>query len=337
MQNTKFWETLFDLYVVLNIVRMKSMKILITGAAGFIGSHTAEFFAKQGHDVIGVDNFCPYYDQKLKRRNQQDAEDVGVRYIEQDLNGNLGQHLPGDMDFVFHFAAQPGISATTTLEEYVHNNIYATQNLLDYTKKYCPQLKLFVNIATSSIYGKEATLPETAVPCPVSFYGTTKLAAEQLVLGEQRLGKIKACSLRLYSVYGPRERPEKLYTKLIDAILNDKPFPLFEGSEKHRRSFTYVGDIVQAMGAVVGREEALNGEILNIGSDQEYSTAEGIALVEKILGKKAKIERTPPRPGDQLRTTALIDKAHKLLGYQPATSFEEGLRKQVEWAVRMRD
>ncbi|TRZ42790.1 NAD-dependent epimerase/dehydratase family protein [Robertkochia solimangrovi] len=307
------------------------MRILITGAAGFIGSHTAAYFAEQGHDVIGLDSFSDYYDPALKRLNQEDIEKAGVRFVEIDLNDDLGSHLPGDIDYIFHFAAQPGISATTPLEDYVNNNIYATQNFLDWAKEYSPDLKLFVNIATSSIYGKEATLPETAVPTPISYYGTTKLAAEQLVLGEHRTGKIKACSLRLYSVYGPRERPEKLYTKLIKSIIEDTEFPLFEGSEKHSRSFTYVGDIVKGMAAVIGKEEVLGGEIVNIGSDKEYTTKEGIELIEKIIGKPAKIKRTPPRPGDQLRTTALIDKARKLLGYEPETEFEEGLKAQVEW------
>ncbi|MEH6704893.1 MAG: NAD-dependent epimerase/dehydratase family protein [Galbibacter orientalis] len=307
------------------------MKILVTGAAGFIGSHTAEFFANEGHQVYGIDNFSSYYNPALKKLNLADVEKAGVTFIEADIISNLKEKLPTDFDYVFHFAAQPGISATTSLEEYVQNNIFATQNLLDWVKETSPNLKLFVNIATSSIYGKEATLPETALPKPVSFYGTTKLAAEQLALGEQRAGKLNACSLRLYSVYGPRERPEKLYTKLIKSIYDQTEFPLFEGSEKHSRSFTYVGDIVKGMAAVIGKERKINGEIINIGSDVEYTTQQGIELIEKIIGLKAKIKITPPRPGDQLRTTALIDKARKLLSYEPETSFEAGLEKQVDW------
>ncbi|QLE00085.1 NAD-dependent epimerase/dehydratase family protein [Galbibacter sp. BG1] len=307
------------------------MKILITGAAGFIGSHTAEYFAKEGYSVYGIDNFSTYYSPELKKMNADDLKRVGVHLVEADLTEDLSEKLPSEFDYIFHFAAQPGISATTSLNEYVQNNIFATQNLLDWAKETSPNLKLFVNIATSSIYGKEATLPETEVPKPVSFYGTTKLAAEQLVLGEQRAGKINACSLRLYSVYGPRERPEKLYTKLIKSIYDQTAFPLFEGSEKHSRSFTYVGDIVKAMAAVIGKENKINGEIINIGSDVEYTTKQGIELIENIIGLKAKLEITPPRPGDQFRTTALIKKAKKLLGYQPETSFRDGLEKQVEW------
>ncbi|WP_224484561.1 NAD-dependent epimerase/dehydratase family protein [Robertkochia aurantiaca] len=307
------------------------MKILITGAAGFIGSHTAEYFAQQGHEVYGLDNFSGYYSPELKKLNRDDIQASGVQFIECDLLDDLGSRTPAEFDYIYHFAAQPGISATTSLEQYVRNNIYATQNLLSWARDFNPKLKMFVNIATSSIYGKEATLPETAVPTPISFYGTTKLAAEQLALGEQRVGKLPVCSLRLYSVYGPRERPEKLYTKLIEAIYKDEEFPLFKGSEKHSRSFTYVGDIVKGMAAIPGREGQVNGEIINIGSDEEFTTGEGIAMIEKIIGKKAKIKETTPRPGDQLRTTAVIDKARKLLDYEPETDFEEGLRNQVEW------
>ena len=307
------------------------MKILITGAAGFIGSHVAEHLAARGYDIWGIDNFSEYYDVALKRMNAEAIRSKGVHVIEADLNGAIATSLPGNFDYIFHFAAQPGISATTPLKDYVKNNIFATQHLLDWTLKHNRDLKCFVNIATSSIYGKTATRSEAAPPEPISFYGATKLAAEQLVLGEQRLGKLCACSLRLYSVYGPRERPEKLYTKLIAAIFKNEPFPLYEGSAKHSRSFTYVGDIVDGIVKIIGREDRINGTLINLGSDVEYTTGHGIALIEKITGKKATLKITPPRPGDQLKTTAIIDKARKLLEYNPSTSFEAGLRHQVDW------
>ncbi len=307
------------------------MKILVTGCAGFIGSHLAEQLATNGHDVIGVDNYNEYYSASLKRLNAQQIEAVGVQMIECDLRDDLSSVLPHDFDYVYHFAAQPGISDTTSLEEYVTNNIYATQNLLNFILEYNKPLTCFVNIATSSIYGKEATLAEDQLVKPISYYGTTKLAAEQLVLGLERKGKLNACSLRLYSVYGPRERPEKLYTKLIKSIFENTTFPLYKGSLKHSRSFTYVGDIVSGLISCIGRESKIIGEIINLGSDKEYTTEEGIHLVEKTIGKKSKLQEMPPRDGDQLRTTAVIDKARKLLDYEPKTSFEEGIIQQVNW------
>ncbi len=307
------------------------MKIIVTGAAGFIGSHVAEYLVRQGYDTYGIDNLSNYYSPSLKKQNIMDIERQGVQFIEADLTENLHTRLPGSVDYIFHLAAQPGISANTYLHEYVKNNIFATQNLLEWVLQYNPQLRCFVNIATSSIYGKIADVPEDTVPQPVSFYGITKWAAEQLALSEQRQGKLPVCSLRLYSVYGPRERPEKLYTKLIQAIFKNQPFPLYEGSERHSRSFTYIGDVVKGIAQTIDKETSINGEIINIGSDEEHTTAEGIALVEEIIGKKARFQNIPSRPGDQLRTKAVINKARKLLGYEPSTSLREGLQAQVKW------
>ena len=307
------------------------MKILVTGAAGFIGSHTAERLKASGHDVIGVDNFSPYYSLELKRLNAQALKNAGISIIECDLrDSNLSSVLPTDIEYIYHYAAQPGISSTSTFEDYFSNNIIATKNLIDYALE-CKSLKLFVNIGTSSIYGLEATFTEDVAPKPASHYGVTKLAAEQLVLQKSREKQMKACSLRLYSVIGPRERPEKMYTKLIDLGLKGEPFPLFEGSDKHLRSFTYVGDIVDGVVSVIGNEEKVNGEIINLGTEAEHTTQEGIEAVEKVLGKPIKINVIPKRAGDQLRTKANIDKARKLLGYNPQTSLLDAVKHQVEW------
>ena len=251
-------------------------------------------------------------------------EKIDLRYPEQ------LQKLPADFDYIFHFAAQPGISATSTFEDYLENNVVGTENLLDFALKN-KSLALFVNISTSSIYGIHATFDETVVPLPSSFYGVTKLAAEQLVLASSRLGKLKACSLRLYSVYGPRERPEKLYAKLIASGFHDVPFSLYKGSENHVRSFTYVQDIVDGVVSVIGKNELVNNEIINLGTEEENTTQHGIEIVEQILNKKIKIEVVGARVGDQLRTKAVIDKARKLLGYDPRTSLFEGLKAQVNW------
>jgi nucleoside-diphosphate-sugar epimerase len=310
------------------------MKVLVTGVAGFIGSHLAEYLAKNNFEVVGIDNFNNYYDSNLKRLNASHIEVSGVKIIEADLRDDLSLVLPNDFDYVFHFAGQPGISNTTTLKEYVDNNIYATENLLKFIKQKNKGLKLFVNIATSSVYGSIANLTETANVKPISYYGVTKFAAEQLVLKSQRMHEIPACSFRLYSVYGPRERPEKLYTKLIKSIVENKKFPLYKGSLEHSRSFTYVGDIVNGLTKCIGKESVCNGEIFNLGSDEEYTTQDGISLIEKIIGKSAQLEITPPREGDQLKTTAVIDKAHDLLGYVPQTPFEDGLKAQVDWYMK---
>jgi UDP-glucuronate 4-epimerase len=307
------------------------MRILVTGAAGFIASHLCERLVSLGHEVIGLDNFNDYYSVSLKEMNAKDLESIGVQFYRIDLNDDLASLFEKPYDYIYHLAAQPGISAETTLEEYVENNIFATQNLLDAVLLYNKELKSFINIATSSVYGIEATVNETVPPAPVSFYGSTKLAAEQLVLGLQRLNKLHACSIRLYSVYGPRERPEKLYTKLIESLFNGNPFPLFEGSLKHERSFTYVGDIVEGLVAIIGRENVVDGEIINLGTDEVNTTHEGINVVENIMNKKLIVDQKPARKGDQQRTAAVIDKAKKLLSYSPKVSLKQGLEAQVKW------
>lgn len=307
------------------------MKILVTGAAGFIASHACERFKELGYDVIGVDNFSPYYSIELKKLNEKALNEKGISILNVELrDANLQEELPKDINYIFHFAAQPGISSTSTFEDYLSNNVLATKNLIDYSLQ-LEGLKLFVNIATSSVYGLEATFPESIAPKPASFYGVTKLAAEQLVLQKSREKQLKACSLRLYSVFGPRERPEKMYTKLIACGFNDEAFPLFEGSEKHLRSFTYVDDIIDGVVSVIGKEDLLNGEILNLGTEAENSTQQGIEAVQAVLGKKIKIQNVPARKGDQLRTNANIDKARKLLNYNPKTTLLEGVKKQVAW------
>ena len=307
------------------------MKILVTGVAGFIGSHTAECLSVLGHTVVGIDNFNSYYDINLKLKNTTAVKEKGVEVIKLDLRSvDIHTVLPLDFDYIFHYAGQPGIMTTSTFEDYFSNNIIATKNLVDFALK-CSNLELFVNIGTSSIYGLEATFPESVAPKPASHYGVTKLAAEQLVLQKSRELQFKACSLRLYSVIGPRERPEKMYTMLIDCGLNNKAFTLYEGSDKHLRSFTYVGDIVDGVISVIGKEDDVNGEIINIGTEVEHTTQDGIDAVEKVLGKKIKIDIVEKRAGDQWRTKANIDKARKLLNYNPQTTLLESVEQQVKW------
>lgn len=307
------------------------MKILITGIAGFIGSHCAERLLDLGHTVVGIDNFSDYYSLDLKTKNAKEVEAKGGKIIKTDLRSqDFLTELDIDFNYIFHFAAQPGISQTSTFEDYFTNNVIATKNLIDFALK-CDDLNLFVNIGTSSIYGLEATFPESIAPQPASHYGVTKLAAEQLVLQKSREKQMKSCSLRLYSVIGPRERPEKMYTKLIDLGLKGEPFPLFEGSDKHLRSFTYVGDIIDGIVSVIGNETKVDGEIINLGTEVEHTTQDGIDAVIKVIDKDIKIDLKPKRAGDQMRTKANIDKAKKLLDYNPKTTLLESVEAQVKW------
>lgn len=307
------------------------MKVLVTGAAGFIGSHAAERLQEEGYEVTGLDNFSDHYDPSLKRLNAAALKRKGIEVVKMDLRDPAEyQILSPQYDFILHFAAQPGISQKSTFEDYLSNNVIGTQHLLDFAEKN-QNLKHFFNISTSSVYGLEATFPETVAPRPASYYGVSKLAAEQLVLARSRAQQLKGSSLRLFSVYGPRERPEKLYTKLIACGIKDETFPIFEGSEKHLRSFTYVGDIVDGVYSALKKHVDLDGEILNLGAEDEHKTQEGIQMVEEILGKQIKLEVQPRRPGDQFRTLANIQKAKKLLGYEPKTTLKEGLRLQVDW------
>jgi len=308
------------------------MKILVTGAAGFIGSHLAETLAHQGHLVVGIDSFTDYYAAQLKQANAEDVAAAGVTLHRLDLTVDDLAPALGGVEFVFHLAGQPGISARTPLADYVRNNVVATDRLLAACQQQ-PSLRCFVNVSTSSVYGRHAYDPEDAAPKPTSYYGVTKLAAEQLALAAHREKGFPACSLRIFSVYGPRERPEKLYPKLIRSILTDTPFPLYEGSQVHSRSFTYVGDIVEGFTAVLNNPDHVIGEIINMGSDVELTTGEGIALIEQIMGKKARLDIRPRRPGDQLHTCANIGKARKLLGYAPHTQLADGLQSEVDWYV----
>lgn len=307
------------------------MKILVTGAAGFIGSHTSERLSDLGHEVVAIDNFSDYYDISLKRLNSETLAQKGIEVQNMDLRtDDLSTIVTEDLDYIFHFAAHPGIAATSTFDDYLSNNVIGTQRLLTAIEQ-LDSKPFFVNIGTSSIYGLNATFTEDHAPLPASWYGVTKLAAEQLVLAYSRRDLLQSCSLRLYSVYGPRERPDKLYTRLIDCGLNEKVFPLYEGSLSHLRSFTYVRDIVDGIVSVIGKEQICNGEVFNLGTEEENSTAVGISIVEEILKKKIKIENKPARPGDQSRTKANIDKARELLGYNPQTGLKEGIEAQVKW------
>lgn len=307
------------------------MKILVTGAAGAIGSHIAEALCREGHEVIAVDSFTDYYDRGIKELNAAAVKAAGADFRNVDLATDDLSPIVDGVDVIFHLAAQPGISAVTPFEKYLRNNVIATERLLAAAEK--RPLKGFINFGTSSIYGEYAKGDEKTAPKPTSNYGVTKLAAEQLVLSRHRDSGFPALSLRIFSVYGERERPEKLYHKLTKAILEDAEFPLHENAREMTRSYTYVGDIVDGCMLVLKNLDSCIGEIINLGSDATHTTGKGIDLIEEILGKKARFKIVPPRPGDQKETSADIAKAKRLFGYRPKVPLAEGLEREVKWYV----
>lgn len=311
------------------------MKILVTGAAGFIGSHVADRFLADGHDVIGIDNFAPYYDPAVKRRNAAGAIRRGMRLYQADLCVADLLTICPQADIIVHCAAQPGIDAATPFADYLRNNIVATERLVAHAAG-LEGLRLFVHVSTSSVYGARAVGPESSVPEPTSHYGVTKLAAEQLVLAACRERKLPACSLRLFSVYGPRERPEKLVPRLIHAIATRTAFPLYQGARTHQRSFTFVADVVDAVMAAAERPADVVGAIFNIGSPDAVTTGDIITMVERAMGRAVTIHDQPRRPGDQLATHANIALARRVLGYDPRVRLPEGIAAAVAWFADQR-
>jgi len=308
------------------------MKILITGAAGFIGSHLSERLSDLGHEVVGVDSFEPFYSRVLKELNAEDIKAKGVKLHEKCLAEDDLEDVVEGVDMVFHLAAQPGIAPHVPFEHYLKNNKIATFKLLEALNE-VQSLKMFVNVSTSSVYGLNANKSEHEAAEPASYYGVTKLAAEQLVLARHRESDFPACSLRLYSVYGERERPEKLYPRVYRSILTDYEFPFYEGSEDHLRSYTYVGDIIDAFVSLLDKDnmKKAKGEIFNIGYDKAITTGEALEIVEEVMGAPPKFYRKPRRAGDQNATHANIDKAREVLGYNPTTTPKEGFEKTSKW------
>lgn len=306
------------------------MKILVTGAAGAIGSHLSERLVRDGHEVIGIDALTSYYNPDLKRATAEILESQGIKMHYKNLLDDSIQDIFGGVEVIFHMAAQPGISSTTPFEHYVDNNIWATHKILEIAKN-LPSLKLFVNASTSSVYGAVANGPETTHPLPTSNYGVTKLAAEQLALSYYRTLNLPVTNIRFFSVLGERERPEKFFFKLIKSLYEDSEITMHEGSKDHLRSYTYVGDIINGCIKVLDNIDKVLGETFNLGNDKIHTTGEALKMVEELMNKEAKIRIIPKRPGDQLETGARIDKARTMLGYNPETDLKSGLKKEIDW------
>jgi nucleoside-diphosphate-sugar epimerase len=306
---------------------------LVTGAAGFVGSHLSEALLARGHAVVGVDAFVPYYPRALKEQNLAHLVAVGgFHFHEADLRtGDLAPLLEG-VDAVFHLAAQAGLLRSwQEFETYLSCNVLATQRLLDAACR--AQIGQFLQISTSSVYGRFATGDETAPLAPISPYGITKLAAEHLCLAYATSFGLPVTILRLFSVYGPRQRPDMGYHIFIRAILADAPITV-DGDGSDSRSNTYVRDCVDGLILAFEQPERSVGETFNIGGGQEVTVNQVLEILQELAGKPARINHGPARPGDQRRTVADTGKARRLLGYAPQTTIVDGLRAQLEWQQR---
>ena len=306
------------------------MKILVTGGAGFIGSNLCLLLRNSGYEVAALDSFDSYYSVDIKRRNAAELSKKDIEVFERDLaEDDIGDVL-NDIDSIVHLAAQPGLASTTSWEDYCRNNILATHRLIEAVKTNGDIRKL-IFASSSSCYGRHVADSEEVAPKPVSWYGVTKLAAEQEILAAHRSGDLSACVVRPFSVYGERERPDKLFPKLIHSVATDQAFPLYEGSDRHRRSFSYVGDVCEGILKCIQNWDKAKGEIFNLGTEQSFTTGEGIRIVEDIMDKQAIVEIQPTRSGDQASTSANIDKARAILGWVPQTSLREGLERMIHW------
>jgi len=302
------------------------MRYLVTGAAGFIGSHLAATLAAEGHDVVGLDSFNDYYDPARKRAN---AEGLGV--VEADLLDADLEVFLGDVDGIFHLAGQPGVRASfgPGFELYVARNVHASGRLFEAAARRGARV---VYASSSSIYGDAETYPtsEDVVPRPIAPYGVTKLCVEHLAFAHARSTGLDAVGLRYFTVYGPRQRPDMAFTPMLEALAAGTPFRLF-GDGSVSRSFTYVADAVEA--TIAAMERGRTGEIYNVGGGEEASMGEAIALAERIAGRELAIERHGAAVGDVRRTRADVTKAGAELGWAPTTGLADGLPAQWEWVA----
>jgi len=307
------------------------MKSLITGVAGFIGSHLAEKLLTEGHDVVGIDNFLDNYPRRFKEKNVAAlAGRPRFEFVTQDLLKVDLKKLLNDVSWVFHLAGQPGVRSSwgTEFSRYTENNIRATQLLLEAAKDL--KLQKFVYASTSSVYGDTADLPmrEDGGTRPISPYGTTKLAAEHLCYLYWKAYGVPTVSLRFFTVYGPRQRPDMFFHIFMRALLSGEAVPLFDDGEQ-TRDFTYCADIVD--GVVAAARYPGKGEVFNLGGGAEISLLEAMAMIEKIAGRRAALERLDRQKGDVRHTRARLDQAMAKLNYAPKVGLEEGLTAQWHW------
>jgi nucleoside-diphosphate-sugar epimerase len=306
---------------------------VVTGAAGFIGSHLAERLLGMGHHVTGIDSFDSFYPRPMKEANLAKLRsETQFRLVEGDLvDLDLVSLLDG-VDYVFHLAAQAGVRPSwgDRFGDYIHNNIHATQRLLEAASD--TSLKAFIFASSSSVYGDAECLPtpEATVPRPVSPYGITKLTCEHLCRVYQRYG-VPVTIMRYFSVYGPRQRPDMAFRRFIQAIYEQRDICIY-GDGEQTRDFTYVSDIVDA--TVRAMDPIANGRIFNAGSGVVTSVKAVIGLLEEMTGIPALVRYAPAQRGDAAHTAADISEARRTIGYAPTVAIERGLASEIEWFVQ---
>lgn len=311
------------------------MKCLVTGSAGFIGSHLSRRLLAEGYEIIGLDCFSDFYPRWIKERNLAPLQGKkGFRLVEADILAlDLAKILSG-VEAVFHLAAQAGVRTSwgENFFLYVKNNIQATQSLLEAAKALA--LQKFIYASSSSVYGLTPILPmsETNPLIPLSPYGVTKLAAEHLALLYWKNFAVPTVSLRFFTVYGPGQRPDMAFHKFFRSIAEGKPATIF-GDGKQTRDFTYIDDIIEACLAAL--ERGRPGETYNVGGGHQEMLVETFPLLEEICSKKINILWAEKQKGDVSETLADITKARRELDYSPRTALREGLREEWDWIQKL--
>jgi len=298
------------------------MKYVVTGAAGFIGSHLTEALLSRGHEVRAVDCFTDYYDPALKEQNAAGLDVARLDLADEDLD------LAG-VDGVFHLAGQPGMrSFGEVFEDYVTRNLLASRRVFETAAGAGVRV---VFASSSSVYGdaERYPTPETARPRPLSPYGITKIGCEQLAYAYGSSFGLDAVVLRYYTFYGPRQRPDMAFARIADALATGTSFELF-GDGLQSRSFTYVADGVDA--TIAAMERASAGAVYNVGGGREATMREAISILEKVSGRSLELVERPVAAGDMRRTAPDVTAIERDLGWHATTSLEDGLRAQWEWA-----
>lgn len=309
------------------------MRVLVTGVAGFVGSHLAEQLVLAGHEVVGIDCFTDYYARSIKERNLAGVlQSPGFEFHELDMRtDSLDAALDG-VEAVVNEAAMAGLMRSwSDLDSYVSCNILALERLVEAAR--AAAVRRFLHISTSSVYGSDAVGDEDVPTRPVSPYGVTKLAAEQLLLAHVGVHGFPASILRYFSIYGPRQRPDMAYHIFTEALIDGSPITVY-GDGLQSRSNTFVDDAVGATIAAI--EGADVGAIYNIGGGEEITLLEAIRIIADELAANVEIRHEAARPGDQRRTWADTRRAREAFGYVPRVAPPEGLAAQVRWQAERR-